>query len=115
MQNNKPTLKLLFVALVALLICLTCKAQVAQRVKQGAIVPFDGVVVREDKVKELYKAEQKVLVLEDLRIHEKELSDRYKVHNKDLSKKLSNSKMNAFWSKVGFFVLGAVVYRGVTK
>lgn len=90
-------------------------AEVATKLIKGQRAPFTGVLITEDKVIDLYKKEQKNIVLEDLKIDQEQLIDKYKVHTKDLEKKLDNSKSNVFWSRVGFFILGAIVYRGVSK
>lgn len=103
--------------LVLLLIIPTLSmSTVAQKIDKGQPAPFNGVIITEEKAVELYKAEKKVIVLEDLRLTEKELSEVYLKKTKDLSLKLNRSESELFWYKVGIGVLvGAFVYRGVTK
>lgn len=88
---------------------------VAFRVEKGKPSPITGVVLTDTKVKELYRIEQREVVLNDLRLLDKELLSGYKQDNIRLHKNLETAKLDAFWSKVGFFVLGAIVYRGVSK
>src|SRR5690606_33844286 len=84
-------------------------AQVAVPIKQGEKAIFNGVLITEEKVKELHKAEQKVLVLSDLRMADKELSDHYKNLAKDSQEKLNKAKLEAYWGSTIGFTLGVLI------
>lgn len=91
-------------------------ADVSYKIKKGQSSPINGVVLTEEKVVELYRIEQREMVLKDLRIVEKELTEKYKQENRNLVKKLNNTKSEVFWYKMGLGILsGFLIYRGVTK
>jgi hypothetical protein len=80
-------------------------AQVAVPIKQGEKSSISGVVITEDKAKELYKAEQSNITLRELRIADKELSEHYKYLAKDSQEKLNKAKFEAYWSgSIGLLV-----------
>lgn len=95
--------------LILLLFSFNLYAQTAVPIKQGEKSPITGIVITEDKAKELYKAEEKVLVLSDLRLHDKELLDYYKNVAKDSQKKLNKAKMEAYFSGTLGFGLGILL------
>ena len=84
-------------------------AQVAAPVKLGDKAPISGIIITEDKVKELYKAEQSVIVLKDLRVSDKILIEHYK---KDSEKYRKINEKNEFHNNVkntGYFLLGTIL------
>lgn len=108
--------KILILLVTFILTLQMAKAQVAYKVEKGKPSPISGVIITEEKVIELYKAEKKVIVLEDLRIHDKELVNVYKGHSKDLREDVIKAQSEAFWCKVALgIVSGFLMYRGVTK
>ena len=95
--------------LTLLLISINSYSQTAYKIKQGEASPITGVVITEDKAKDLYKAEQSNIVLKDLRIADKELIDHYKGVAKDSREKLSKAEFKAFWTNTGYFFLGVIL------
>lgn len=84
-------------------------AQNAVTIKKGDKAPFSGILVTEEKAIELDKAHRKVLVLEDLRIHDKELAEHYKTVAKDTQKKLNKAKFEAYTTGIIGFGLGILI------
>ena len=92
--------------LLIFLFAFDCYAQEAVRLDKGKPSPFTGILITDDKAKELYKAEQSEITLRQLRIADKELSDHYKYLAKDAQEKLNKAKLEAYWSGTTGFILG---------
>lgn len=91
-------------------------SQSAYRIQKGESSPISGVVITDSLAKHLYKQEQKVTILEDLRLTNKELLDVYMKQNIQLKENANKAKYEAFWYKVGLGVIsGLLIYRGITK
>ena len=97
------------VILLAMIISLNAFSQVAVPVKRGEPAKFDGVLITEEKVKELYKAEQSNIVLNDLRLSDKQLSEHYKELSEDAQKSANRAKIESYWSGTVGFTLGVLI------
>jgi hypothetical protein len=95
--------------LILTLLINTAFAQNSVQLKTGETAPFDGHLVKSERLVKLVKAEKKVLVLSDLRIHQEELTVFHKHDARVQRRKLSEAKFKAFMSNTGYFVLGAVL------
>lgn len=84
-------------------------AQNSVTVKQGDPAPFDGHVVKKERLVELIKAEKKVITLKDLSITQDEIIDYHKGEAKRYREKLSEAKFDSWVSNVGFLLLGVAV------
>lgn len=94
-------------SLFILLFTFNCLAQdTAIRLEKGKISPMTGVLITDEKAKELYKAEQSNITLRELRIADKELSEHYKYLAKDSQEKLNKAKLEAYWSGTLGVILG---------
>lgn len=98
--------------LIPLLIILTMAnvtAQDALFVDKGEAAPFSGILLTKERAEKAIKAEKKVIVLEDLRLTEKQLKEHYKdVAKKERSKRLRSELSNNI-KNIGYFVLGTIV------
>lgn len=95
--------------LLIFLLSFNTYAQTATALKKGDKAPFNGILITEEKAIELDKAERKVLVLSDLRIADKELSEHYRQSAKDAHKKLNKAKFEAYTSGAIGFTLGVLI------
>lgn len=88
-------------------------AQNAVKLNKGDTANFDGILVKQERLDKLVKAEKKNIVLEDLRITQDELIDYHRDSARLYRKRLAEAKFNSFWTNTGYFVLG-VVLTGLT-
>lgn len=97
--------------LILLLILLinTAFAQNSVTLKKGQVSPFDGHLVKKERLVKLVKAEKKVIVLSDLRIHQEELIDYHKQDAKTQRRKLSEAKFDSYMNSLGMLILGVIV------
>jgi hypothetical protein len=108
--------------LLAILVLTQSYTYSADRVKQGEIVPYDGVLLTDEQFIDAANAKQRVR-LSDLKITQLEaLSDlheaRHKVYQEELSKANSRANMAEFKTGIGMvlaFTLGAVITGFVAK
>lgn len=93
--------------IITILFTFNCLAQdTAIRLEKGKPASFTGVLISDEKAKELYKAEQSVLTLKELRISDKELSEHYKYLAKDSQEKLNKAKLESYWNGTLGFLVG---------
>jgi len=95
--------------LILLLLINSTFAQDSVTLKKGQVTPFDGHLVKKERLEKLVKAEKKLLVLSDLRIHQDSL---IKYHKDDAllqRRKLSEAKFDSYINGLGMLVLGVLV------
>ena len=97
--------------LILLLIFLTnaAFAQNAAILNEGDNAPFSGILVKEERLETLVKAEKSNIVLRDLRATQDELIEYHKDTSRLYRKRLAEAKWDGFWSNTGYFVLGIVL------
>ena len=97
--------------LILLIILLTNSAFAQNSVKlnKDDPAPFDGHLVKKERLVDLIKAEKKVIVMKDLGIHHNELIEYHRQDARVQRRKLSEAKFGAFMTNTGYFVLGAVL------
>ena len=84
-------------------------AQNAVKLNKDEVAPFTGVLVTEEKIKELDKAQRQNVVLRDIGLTKDQLIDYHKRDAKRQREKLSEAEFDAFLEKTGYFVLGTVL------
>lgn len=84
-------------------------AQNSQKVKKGEPAPFDGHVVKKERLVKLIKAEKKNITLKDLAATQEEIADYHRGQARVYRKKLSEAKFDAWISNVGYFTLGIIL------
>jgi len=100
---------MLKILLIATLLSNSAFAQTSVTLKTGQLAPFDGHLIKTERVVELIKAEKKSIVLSDLRIHQDELIEYHRQDARVQRRKLSEAKFGSFLTNTGYFVLGAVL------
>ncbi len=95
--------------LLILLLINSAFAQNAVKLNKGDITPFGGVLLTEEKVIELDKAQRSNLVLKDLRITQDTLIEFHKQDARVQRRKLSEAKFKSFWVSTGYFMIGVLV------
>lgn len=96
------------------------RADEVQFLTKGQPAPFAGYLITQEKVDKVHDLsvdldhERKInlLLQKDADFYVQRL-DLYKGQTEDLSKQLAATKDNSFFSKVGFFVLGAALTTGI--
>ncbi len=84
-------------------------AQNAVSLNKGAVTPFKGVLITEEKAIELDKAKRSNIVLKDLRISQKELTEYHRQDARVQRRKLSEAKFKSYMGNIGMFVLGVIL------
>ena len=78
-------------------------------IKLDEPAPFSGYVITKERLKEAYKAEKKVIVLEDLKLTQDNLIKYQKDDASRQRRKLSEAKFKTNLYNIGYFVLGVVL------
>lgn len=100
---------ILKILIIIVLLTNSAFAQNAVKLNAGETAEFSGILVNEDKMKELIKSDKLVPLLETKLDLQKDLVT---FHHEDAMlqrKKLSEAKFGAFWTNTGYFILGAVL------
>jgi len=95
--------------LIFILIASSVFAQDAAVLNEGDIAPFSGILVKQERLETLVKAEKSNIVLRDLRATQDELIEYHKDTSRLYRKRLAEAKWDGFWSNTGYFVLGIVL------
>lgn len=98
--------------LILLSITLTTNSSIAQDalfVDKGEVAPFSGILLTKERAEKAIKAEKKVVVLEDLRLTEKQLKEHYKSVAKEERKQRLRSELNNNIKNIGYFALGTIL------
>lgn len=98
--------------MILLLTTLTVNSAISQDalfVDKGEPAPFSGILLTKERAEKAIKAEKKVIVLEDLRLTEKQLKEHYK----DLAEKERNHRVKSELynnvKNIGYFALGTIL------
>ena len=99
------------IAILILLIILTTNsfAQEAALLQKNDPAPFSGILLKKERAEKAMKAEKKIIVLEDLRLSEKTLTEYYKKDAERQRSRLSEAKFKSNIYNIGYFVLGVFV------
>lgn len=84
-------------------------ADTAHIVEKGEPAPISGVLITNEKAKDLYKKEQENIVLRDLRALDQKLIEHHKSASEGYKRDLERQKMKTFWSSAAWFVGGVLV------
>lgn len=95
---------------------LSYSSQNAKILSKGDVAPFDGVLLKDNVLQELYKnketlqiVENKVLSLKELSYTQEEIIKVHRSQIKEHNKELRRERRKNFWSNVGYFTLGCLL------
>ncbi len=95
--------------LILILTINTTFAQEAVHVSVGTEAPFSGILLTEERAAKAMKAEKANIVLSDLRIAEKELTEYHRDDARRSRTELSKSQIKGNLKLIGGFLLGVIV------
>jgi len=90
-------------------------SQVAVKLDMDEPAPFAGVLLKESKVKDLYKKELKVIKLKDLADTNNRRAEYYKEESIMRKKQLESERTYSTFKSIGYFILGAILTGAATK
>lgn len=78
-------------------------------IKLDEPAPFSGYVITKERLTEAYKAEKKVVLLEDLKLTQDSLIKYHKDDAAEQRSQLSKAKFKSNLYNIGYFLLGVVL------
>lgn len=84
-------------------------AQNTVKIKKGEVAIFDGVLITEEKLIELDKAQRSNIALKDIGISKDEIIEFHKADARTQRNKLSRAEFRGFWTNTGYFLVGVLI------
>jgi len=92
-----------------LIISTSSFAETAALLEKGDSAPFSGTLITNERVDKLVKAEKANIVLKDLRIAEKELTEYHRSKAREARTELNKVQLKGYMNTILAFTVGVIV------